>query len=443
MAENETMEGKEISLNERIKKEVEIVKQREMNGEENVIANPITIGGVNIQLDIKKDEKENSYKIHILGVHILTLDENDELSFKQGWENELREQIKNNEDKINGEDLINELKEMELQLEKEKQKEDKRDEEQIDEDEKDEEDLSEDMDEKDEEENGDKEKSEDEAKKQIAKRHNVNPNQIVHVSMDRRITDNDNFPTLAKWAKGYNDIYILPGKDEYSWETIGINKDGEEEVINNRQQEGKNPNVTIKRVDGKEITEVRPIAMYEIDNKTSYAVIRDSAGKTQMLYCRQEAGDGKAYWGIQVPEAEGKNIREKSVESREFIDSKNNSSYDLSKKADELEKGTDLEERGIPSKGGKGVQVEEIEGTPAQNRLLRKEDIIKDLLSRDGIIDRATAMPGFYENKAEKVLRLMESDDKITYKEAVERVEKGNREQGGRTPDEKPNKREH
>ncbi len=440
MEENEGMEGKEISLNEKIKKEVESVKQKEMNGEENVISNPITIGGINIQLDIKKDEKDNSYKIHILGVHILTLDENNELSFEQGWENELREKIKNSEDRINSEALINELKEMELQLEKEK--EDKTNENQINEEEKDEEDLSEDMEEKDEEENGDKEISEDETKKQIAKVHNVNPNQVIHVSMDRRITDNDNFPTLAKWAKNYKDVYILPGKDEYSWETIGINKDGKEEVVESKQREGKNPNVTIKRVDGKEITEVRPIAMYEIDSKTSYAIIRDSAGKTQMLYCRQEAGDGKAYWGIAVPEAEGKNIRERSVESREFIDSKNNSSYDLSKKADELEIGTDLEKRGIPSRGGKGVQVEEIEGTPEQNRLLRKEDIIEDLLARDGIIDRAKAMPGFYENKAEKVLTLMETDDKISYEEAVGRIEKSGREPGGNTPDQNRRKRE-
>ena len=116
MEENEGMEGKEISLNEKIKKEVESVKQKEMNGEENVISNPITIGGINIQLDIKKDEKDNSYKIHILGVHILTLDENNELSFEQGWENELREKIKNSEDRINSEALINELKEMGEQI---------------------------------------------------------------------------------------------------------------------------------------------------------------------------------------------------------------------------------------------------------------------------------------------------------------------------------------
>ena len=87
----------------------------------NIIENPmVEIGGQNIQLNIvKNDQKENSYKIHILGVHILTL-ENDELSFNKGWEPELRERLKGI---IDAEDLINELKEMEARLELEKQRE--------------------------------------------------------------------------------------------------------------------------------------------------------------------------------------------------------------------------------------------------------------------------------------------------------------------------------
>lgn len=436
MEENDAMEEKDLALNEVIKEAFEMKKESDQKGE-NTFVNPVLqIGETAFEIDIKKDNKDNLYKMHILGVHILTLDENNELQFEQGWEDALSIRIKECSGMVSekdGKDLIENLKQVDKELQKEREEEQK-----------DEKDLSDDMEEKDEkEEEPEEDKTEDESKEEIARKHNVKSNQVIHVSMDRRITDNDRFQGLAKWAREYDDIYVLPGKDEYSWDTIGINKDGEEEVINNRQQEGKNPDVTIKRVDGNEITEVRPIAMYEIDSKQSYAVIRDSSGKTQMLYCRQEEGDGKAFWGIGVPEADTKNVREKSVEGREFMDSRNNSSYDLAKKGDELEKGADLEERGIPSKEGKGVQTEEIEGTARQNRQLRKEDIIEDLLKRDGIIDRAKAMPGFYENKAEKVLTLMETDDKITYEDAVKRVEDSGRAAEGNTPDQGPRRREH
>lgn len=427
MAENDAMEGKKLELHmfeQKILEEVE--KAQKQNHDKTAITNN------NLSYSIQIEKEDRKIKIHAFGEVILTLED--------GKFNYNIEGLKNIQEKLQDSEYDYSqfgLPDIEYLEELEKQKEEMG----KDEPEKDEKDLSDDMEEKKEEEPEKEEKTEDEVKEEIAKRHNVKSNQVIHISMDRRITDNENFPELAKWAKGYDDVYVLPGKDEYSWDTIGINKDGEEEIIDNKQQEGKNPNVRIKRVDGKEITEVRPIAMYEIDSKTSYAIIRDSAGKTQMLYCRQEAGRGKEYWGIGVPEADTKNIREKPVEGREFMDSRSNSSYDLSKKADELEKGSDLEKRGIPSKKGKGVQVEEIEGTPKQNRLLRKEDIIEDLLKRDGIIDRAKAMPGFYENKAEKVLTLMENNDNISYEDAVKNVESSNRQQGGRTPDENLNNR--
>ena len=432
MAENDSMEGKKLEIEMFEQKILDAIQTAEEQKQDTAT---IENGAVAYEIKIEKIDKK--IKIHAFGEEILTLEEDKFTYNLEGLKN-IQEKLKDNPEfdyKQFGLPDVEYLEELERQEEQEKE-----------ENQKDEKDLSDDLEEKEEDEPEEKEKTEDELKNQFAKKHNVSPNQIIHVSMNRRITDHDNFKGLAKWAKDYKDVYILPGKDEYSWETVGVNKDGKEETIENKQQEGRNPNVRIKLVDKDQIKEVRPIAMYEIDNKTSYAIIRDGSGKTQMLYCRQEAGKGKEYWGIGVPEAEGKNVPQKSAESRDFIDSRNNSSYDLSKKADELVKGKDLEERGIPSKGGKGVQVEEIEGTATQNRMLRKEDILEDLLRRDGIIDRATAMPGFYENKAEKVLRLMESDDKITYEQAVEKVErqeKGNREEGGRTPDQNSRKRDH
>lgn len=139
-----------------------------------------------------------------------------------------------------------------------------------------------------------------------------------------------------------------------------------------------------------------------------------------------------------IPEASGKNVLQQDIETREFMDHKYNSGYDLDNKSDALDRQADLEKRGIPSEK-EGVQLEEIEGNHKQNVIKNVEDIEKDLMSRDGITDKLTVPPGYYENRAKKVLAIMEADENITYEQAVEKVEEqGQREDGGRTPGEQP-----
>ena len=314
----------------------------------------------------------------------------------------------------------------------------------------------------DEEEQGEEEKADEEEPEleddeeeieEIARRYNVNSNQVVHISKDERVTKDHRFDGLANFAKGYDDIYIIQGDDPYSWITIGVREGQEEEIDNQtfRQMAGKNPDITIKRIDGEEIEEIKPLAIYEIDSQTAVAIVKNNFGEPEALYCRQEGGDEKTYWGSIIPEASGKNVLQKDPETRDFISSKNNSSRDLIEKADELDRAKRLEERGVPSKK-EGVQVDEIDGTPAQNRQYYKEQIIEDLYKRLGIDEKMkNAMPGYLQymekkidRRAEKVLRLMEENEDITYEEAVERVERdeGDRDKGGQTPD-KPRKREH
>lgn len=105
------------------------------------------------------------------------------------------------------------------------------------------------------------------------------------------------------------------------------------------------------------------------------------------------------------------------------MDPKNTSSRDLADKEDELLKAQDLEDRGVPSKE-KGIQTYEINGNTDQNREVAKEDIVEDLMKRDGIIDKLTVPPGYYENKAEKVLQLIENNKDIIYEQAVKQVER-------------------
>lgn len=278
---------------------------------------------------------------------------------------------------------------------------------------------------------------------EIAEQYNLNTRDIVHFANDERVTENEKFKGLVEWSEGYDDVYAVPGEDYYSYKFIG-SKNGETEEIeagNNKVVGGKNPDVTIKRLDGKQITEVKPLAMYEIDANTSIAMVKNEYGEPEAIYCRQQEGDEKVYWGEVIPEASGKNVLQQSHDIRGFMDYRNNSGLDLSEKSYELERQKDLDKRGVPS-DNEGVQVEEIQGSYEQNRNLNLEKIKEDLMKRDGIVDKLTVPPGYYENKAEKVLKKMENNETILYDEAVEQVEnesKGQRAEGGRTmgPEEK------
>lgn len=283
----------------------------------------------------------------------------------------------------------------------------------------------------------------DPIKEEIAKKYNVNVRDVVHFANDERVTEHERFQGLAAWSREYDDVYAIQGKDPYSYTFIGI-RDGEQEEIeagNNTVIGGKNPDITIKRIDGEKITEIKPLAMYEIDSNSAIAMVKNEYGEPEALYCRQEGGDEKTYWGSVIPEASGKNVLQQSPETRDFIDHKYNSGLDLADKADALTRQRTLEERGWPSKAP-GVQINEINKSDKQNREVNIEDAVEDLMKKDGIVDRLTVQPGYYENKAAKVLKLMEEDETITYEQAVEQVEKqGQREAGGRTPGQPRDKR--
>ena len=276
------------------------------------------------------------------------------------------------------------------------------------------------------------EEPEEKDKEKIAKKYKLNTNQIIHVDLENeKITEDETFSGLVKWADGQKEIYVIPGEDEYTWKTIG-RKEGEEEFTEikaaHKQIHGKNPDITIQRIDDEKITEIKPLAMYEVDNDTAIAIVRNEYGEPEQLYCRRQAGEQK-YWGTVIPEASKKNVRQLEFDARSFMSPKNTSGLDLERKEDEFKKAQDLQERGVPSRE-KGVQVYEIDGNSRQNREVVKEEIVADLMKRDGIVDKLTVPPGYYESKAEKVLRLLEQNCDINYEQAVEQIERqGEREE--------------
>ena len=444
MAENEGMEGKDFAKEEKIKEQFEKVIMQIINEMENDNAT-ITIEGTDINIDVKK-EKE-AYQISLFGKQIATVREDEEFSYNIEELENIKKTLEDGKRPVaKYEDLglpdIEYLKELEKEKEeKEKGEEDKNTDGEKEEKEEDEE--KPDLEEK------------DEDIEEIAKKYNINSKDVIHIKRDdnKKVTEHDTFSRVANFDKKYEDVYIIRGKDSYSWKAIGKDNEGKKEEIKSEQEKqtgGKNPDITIKKVTGEKIEEIKPLAVFKIDSKTAYAVTRDEHGQTELVYCRQQAGEQKQYWGIRIPEAEGKNTIQESADAREFLDHRNNSSQDLSRKADEYERAENLEKRGVPSKE-KGVQEYEIEGNREQNMGLTKEQIKEDLYKRMDIKEKMKgAMPGYLDyidnkidKQAEQVLKLLEENDSISYEEAVERVQKSSeRDQGGRTPDQGPRKRD-
>ena len=106
--------GKDLAIKEKIENVVSKIKSGENLEQEELM---IVVKGIGIPLTVEKDEEKASHKIHILGSHILTL-ENEELSFTQGWEQDLKLKT---EGIIDTEELINQLKEMESSLARQKE----------------------------------------------------------------------------------------------------------------------------------------------------------------------------------------------------------------------------------------------------------------------------------------------------------------------------------
>ena len=268
-------------------------------------------------------------------------------------------------------------------------------------------------------------KDDDTKKEEIVKKYNVNAKQVVRLNIkDEKINEDDTFQRAVKYAKGYEEICVIPEKDIYSWKILGRKK-GEKEFEEieqaNKQINGKNPDVTIKTIKNDKIVEQKPLATYDINGENIMAVVKNEWGEPETLYCRKQEGE-QEYWGTVVPELSNKNVRQLGFDERSFMSEKNTSSMDLSKKENELDKAQDLNDRGVPSKE-EGVQVYEINGNARQNAETRKEEVVKDLMRRDGIVDKLTVPPGFYENKANKVLALLVKNKNMQYEEAIEKVE--------------------
>jgi len=282
------------------------------------------------------------------------------------------------------------------------------------------------------------EEIDDPEKQEIAKKFDVNPKDVVHLdTRNEKITTDQSFSELVRWAEGKQGVYVVANKLGSIEKVVEKTENGYEEVEHNmRQMHGEYPNVDIHLVGDDEIKKIVPLKIYQIDSKQALATIRNEWGELETIYCRKQEGEEK-YWGSKVPELSGKNVRQMEYDQRELMSDKYNSGIDLDEKADKFEEAEDLEKRGVPTEQ-KGVQEEKI-GNNSYAEL--KNKIVEDLMKREGVKDKRTKPTGYFEHKADKIIKLMDENKKLQYEEAVESVENSQqRKPGGMTRGEKRNR---
>ena len=136
-------------------------------------------------------------------------------------------------------------------------------------------------------------------KEEIAKKYNVDAKQVVRLNIkDEKINEDDTFQRAVKYAKGYEEVCVIPGKDIHSWTILGRKK-GEKEFDEieqaNKQVHGKNPDVTIKTIRNDKIVEQKPLATYDIDGENIMAIVKNEWGEPETLYCRKQDGEQKVF----------------------------------------------------------------------------------------------------------------------------------------------------
>lgn len=222
MAENEAMEGKDFAKEEQVKAKFEEILTQIINEMEHDEAT-VTLEGEAADININVKKEKEVYNISLLGENIATIDENKQFSYDiNGLENvkQKLEDKKNPVAKYENLGLPN-IEYLE-ELEKDKQKEDdEQEKENPDDEEKDE-------NEKDEEEKPDLEDDKEEDREEIAEKYNINSKDVIHIKRDEgeKVTEHDTFANAANFDKKYKDIYMIRGKDPYSWKAIGKDKDG-------------------------------------------------------------------------------------------------------------------------------------------------------------------------------------------------------------------------
>lgn len=359
--------GKDLAVREKIDDIVQRIKNGEdLEREESIIL----VKGIGIPLSVKRDEEEGSHKINILGAHILTL-EDEELSFTQGWEENLRAKT---EGIIDAEDLIDQLKEMEISLIRQKEEQQQRDSNEGEErgasNEKGEEEKPKIEEEEPEKEDGDEEKQ------PLNKKFPKKDSGWIEIKSDRETDEMRTFYGMIKkeypnHVQGAERFFIAPNpKDANDYNLYTTDAQGN--VVNEiplEHTEGKNPmdeDVLTYGKDGSDSKTQQPVQILKIGNSVNGAMLVITKGTrtgTQVHIGNRSRGDD--YNAHQISS---------SLSQKEIMDAGENVREGTSSSYGEREQGSaekkyyetleKLDKQGVPEEANPakdGISVGEIE----------------------------------------------------------------------------------
>ena len=245
----------------------------------------------------------------------------------------------------------------------------------------------------------------------------------IEIDLSKEIVEGKTLKQLIPNAEKYKELYVVPGKDEYSY-TIqgGDEKNGYKVLDELESTEGRAPNQKIMSIDSErdQVDEKRSLAMFKFkgqgDEGTSISRLQDGTSQLRVEYWRKSYND--MYISTTVPQSNvdrGLNIPDPEVSY--FMAKERTPRWDMEKIFDNHEDIKELEDKDIPENANPaedGIQLEELDRETFKERMIEK--IEKELEKENG-----NQIEGFYRKAAEKITNKV-IDEGQRYEEAKEEV---------------------
>ncbi|MBQ3145563.1 MAG: hypothetical protein IJB90_03210 [Clostridia bacterium] len=272
----------------------------------------------------------------------------------------------------------------------------------------------------------------------------------IKLDLNAEVVHNTPLRHLIPNSDKYKEVYIVPGKDEYSYTIQGGDKESGYEVIESLERtEGRGPTQDIISIGNSgelNVESKQALAMYKIrgreDEGFSITEIQPGNEQVRMEYWRKAYGD--MYISTTVPQANADRGLDRPSPEVKYLMAKNQTSrLEMERIFETYEKADNLKKQDVPfeaNPAADGIELEELDRETLRQRLI--EEITQKLKEEYG----ENQTPGFYDNDkgpikgkaviiADKIL-----DDGQSYEKAKEETFDDGRGEGGQTPDQKRNR---
>lgn len=435
MAQNESMEGKDLARQERIKQNFEdMIMDIINNMDEPQTTINSSIEGISIKVIQLDDDK---YELNLMGEKIGTAIKNKDILYDiEGLKNVTRKLENNGRPIANYDDLgLPDIEYLEyLEKERNKGEETREIEKQTQKDEKEQEE-SEELDE-----DGRDEEEKDDKKPELNKKQ---PNWIK-LDLSAQVVYNKTLAQMLPNGHKYKEVYVAPGKDQFSYNLVGGDEqNGYEPLEGLEKTEGSNPTqkiISIQNQGKMDVKSEQSFAMFKIKGRESegFSINLAQSGNNQLEvnYWRKSYGDN--YISIPIAqETADRGYNEHSPEARYFMARSTHSNWGMDDKIDDSK---DIEEISakLPSQinpASDGIQLEELDKQTFREKLI--ERIMKDVMGN------GKQHPDYERSVREKAAIMADNIiDGMDPTQAKEEVFGPEKEQGGLTPDQKRNREE-